>query len=106
MEDRFSPAVVDSCELRERSAARVRVVTAAGLRVGLTRRLFAREPLLPSDVEAEEEEQVMRYICRTVALVCDWFGGYGVILCGCMEILRLKAGSCDFVRETIGAKIF
>lgn len=38
--------------------ARVRVVTAAGLRVGLARRVFAREPLLPSDVEAEEEQQV------------------------------------------------
>lgn len=61
MEDRFSPVVVDSCELRERAAARVRVMTVAGLRVGLTRRVFAREPLLPSEVEAEEEEQVMRY---------------------------------------------
>lgn len=55
---RFAPAVTDPSELRERAGARVRVVTPAGLRVGLARRVFAREPLLPSDVEAEEEQQV------------------------------------------------
>eukprot|EP00903_Cladosiphon_okamuranus_P005884 g5820.t1 len=54
---RFAPAVVDPSELRERALARVRVVTPAGLKVGLVRRVFAREPLLPSDVEAEEEQQ-------------------------------------------------
>lgn len=36
----------------------MRVVTAAGLRLGLAKRVFAREPLLPLDVEAEEEQQV------------------------------------------------
>lgn len=36
----------------------MRVVTATGLRLGLAKRVFAREPKLPSDVEAEEEEQV------------------------------------------------
>lgn len=56
--DRFGPAVVDPSEVRDRGGARVRVVTVAGLRVGLAKRVFAREPLLPSDVEAEEEEQV------------------------------------------------
>ena len=56
--DRFGPAVVDPSEVRDRGGARVRVVTLAGLRVGLAKRVFAREPLLPSDVEAEEEEQV------------------------------------------------
>lgn len=56
--ERFSPAVVDPSEVRERGGTRVRVVTVAGLRVGLAKRVFAREPLLPSDVEAEEEEQV------------------------------------------------
>lgn len=55
---RFAPAIVDPSELRERTGARVRVVTPAGLRVGLARRVFAREPLLPSDVETEEERQV------------------------------------------------
>lgn len=55
---RFAPAIVDPSELRDRAGARVRVVTPAGLRVGLARRVFAREPLLPSDVEAEEEQQV------------------------------------------------
>lgn len=55
---RFAPAIVDPSELRERAGARVRVVTPVGLRVGLVRRVFAREPLLPSDVEAEEEQQV------------------------------------------------
>lgn len=55
---RFAPAVVHPSELRERAGERVRVVTPAGLRVGLARRVFAREPLLPSDVEAEEEQQV------------------------------------------------
>lgn len=55
---RFAPAVVNPSELRERAGARVRVVTPAGLRVGLAKRVFAREPLLPSDVEAEEEQQV------------------------------------------------
>eukprot|EP00752_Nemacystus_decipiens_P007119 g6377.t1 len=54
---RFAPAIADPSELRERTGARVRVVTPAGLRVGLARRIFAREPLLPSDVEAEEEQQ-------------------------------------------------
>ncbi|CAM9506772.1 unnamed protein product, partial [Laminaria digitata] len=42
------------------AGARVRVVTVAGLRVGLAKRVFAREPLLPSDIEAEEEEQSRR----------------------------------------------
>ncbi|CAM9717326.1 unnamed protein product, partial [Ectocarpus sp. 4 AP-2014] len=55
--DRFAPTVINPSELRERVGTRVRVVTAAGLRVGLARRVFAREPLLPSDVEAEEERQ-------------------------------------------------
>ncbi|CAM9808914.1 unnamed protein product [Ectocarpus sp. 6 AP-2014] len=54
---RFAPTVTNPSELRERVGTRVRVVTAAGLRVGLARRVFAREPLLPSDVEAEEERQ-------------------------------------------------
>lgn len=58
--ERFAPVVADPSELGERGGARVRVVTAAGLRVGLAKRVFAREPLLPSDVEAEEEEQVTR----------------------------------------------
>ena len=56
--ERFGPAVIDPSEVHERGGARVRVVTVAGLRVGLAKRVFAREPLLPSDVEAEEEEQV------------------------------------------------
>lgn len=55
---RFAPAVVDPSELKDRVGARVRVVTPAGLRVGLAKRVFAREPLLPSDVETEEEQQV------------------------------------------------
>ncbi|CAM9331727.1 unnamed protein product [Ectocarpus sp. 12 AP-2014] len=55
--DRFAPTVINPSDLRERVGTRVRVVTAAGLRVGLARRVFAREPLLPSDVEAEEERQ-------------------------------------------------
>lgn len=58
MQDRFAPVVCDSAELRERAAARVRVVTAAGLRLGLVKRVFAREPWLPSEVEVEEEEDV------------------------------------------------
>lgn len=56
--ERFAPAIVEPSELRERGSTRVRIVTAAGLKVGLAKRVFAREPLLPSDVEAEEEEQV------------------------------------------------
>lgn len=56
--ERFGPALVDPTELRERSGARIRVVTAAGYWMGLAKRVFAREPLLPSDIEAEEEELV------------------------------------------------
>lgn len=58
MQDRFSPVICDPAELRERTAAKVRVVTSAGLRLGLARRVFAREPWLPSEVETEEEEDV------------------------------------------------
>lgn len=46
--------------LWQRSCERVRIVTPVGLSLGLTRRLFAREPLLPSEIEAEEEVQVNR----------------------------------------------
>lgn len=56
--ERFGPALVDPTELRERSGARIRVVTAAGYWLGLAKRVFAREPLLPSDIETEEEELV------------------------------------------------
>lgn len=73
---RFAPAVTDPSELRERGGARVRVVTAAGLRVGLATRVFARDPLLPSDVEAEEEQQVKRseaYRCsQSARLARKW----------------------------------
>lgn len=57
--ERFAPVVADPTELRERSGARVRIVTAAGLRVGLAKRVFAQAPMLPSDVETEEEKQVI-----------------------------------------------
>lgn len=71
--ERFAPAIVEPSELRERGLTRVRIVTAAGLRLGLAKRLFAGEPLLPSDVEAEEEEHVspspVKWHCRVTALI-------------------------------------
>lgn len=57
--DRFAPSVCGLSELRDRGRARMRVISAAGLLVGLSQRVFAREPLPPSDIEAEEEKQVM-----------------------------------------------
>lgn len=82
--ERFGPAVIDPSEVRERGGARVRVVTVAGLRVGLAKRVFAREPLLPSDVEAEEEEQVnlSSFLRRVAWAAIDvWFMAPAVDSC-------------------------
>lgn len=66
--ERFGPALVDPTELRERSGTRIRVVTAAGYWMGLAKRVFAREPLLPSDIETEEEELVSA-VARTMCIL-------------------------------------
>lgn len=58
LEGRFAPVLTDTNELRKRGGSRVQVGTTAGLRVGLAKGVFARKPLLPSDIEAEEREQV------------------------------------------------